>query len=493
MDTCITDSTVVQNFAVLGDNFMRMTVVGSGYVGLVAATCLAELGHHVVCVDNDVEKIATLEAGGTPIHELYLQELLSRHRGTRLTFSTSIEAAIRDSQVIFITVGTPPAPNGAADLSYVESVARSIAQSAVGHKVIVEKSTVPVHTSERIQRALLLNGREKNEFDVVSNPEFLREGTAVTDFLYPDRIIVGAKTDRAARIMRDVYEPLISGGYALRSGAVPKPEKARTEPMYLETSPESAELIKHASNAFLAMKISFINAVANICESAGADIEEVRKGIGTDHRIGNDFMHAGIGYGGSCFPKDVAAFRSVAEELGIEFKLLDEVRKVNDEQRLRFVRKVRSALWTLRGKQLGVLGLAYKCGTDDVRESPAIEIIKSLLEEGAQITAYDPAAADRARLILGNSITYAPDAYTAAEGADALLVLTEWREFLHLDLKRVKSLLRYPIVLDGRNLFSPHDMTSAGLSYYSVGRPAAEVANGLSRGAPAIIKQRPRS
>jgi UDPglucose 6-dehydrogenase len=467
---------------------MRMTVVGSGYVGLVAATCLAELGHSVVCVDSDEEKITVLQAGGTPIHELYLQELLSRHRGAKLTFSTSLEASIRDAQVIFITVGTPPAADGSADLCYVESVARSIAQCAVGYKLIVEKSTVPVHTSERIQRALLLNGRDHSEFDVVSNPEFLREGTAVTDFLYPDRIIVGARTDRAGRIMRDLYEPLISGGYAQRSGAVPKPEKARMEPIYLETSPESAELIKHASNAFLAMKISFINVVANMCESAGADIEEVRKGIGADHRIGNDFLHAGIGYGGSCFPKDVDAFRIVAAEMGIDFKLLDEVRKVNEDQRGNFVRKVRSALWTLRGKRLAVLGLAYKCGTDDVRESPAIEIIKSLLAEGAQITAYDPAATDRARVILGDSVTYAADAYTAAEGADALLVLTEWREFLHLDLKRMKKLLRYPLVLDGRNLFSPQEMIGAGLSYYSMGRAPADAPGSHSRGTPVTAR-----
>jgi UDPglucose 6-dehydrogenase len=461
-----------------------MTVVGSGYVGLVAATCLAELGHHVVCVDNDVEKIATLEAGGTPIHELYLQELLSRHRGSRLTFSTSLDSAVRSASVIFIAVGTPSSANGAADLSYVEAVARSIAQCADGYKVIVEKSTVPVRTSELVQRAMVQEGCDRNEFDVVSNPEFLREGSAVTDFLYPDRIIVGANTDRAARMMRDVYASLLDGSYTQQSGAVPKPEKARMEPLYLETSPQSAELIKHASNAFLAMKISFINAVANLCETAGADIEEVRRGMGTDRRIGTDFLHAGIGYGGSCFPKDVAAFRTVARELGVSFGLLDEVHKINDEQRRLFVKKVRSALWTIKGKRLAVLGLAFKCGTDDVRESAAIEVIKMLLEEGAQIVAYDPAATGRAKMILGDSIRYASDAYSAAEGADALLILTEWREFLHLDLKRMKGLLRYPVVLDGRNLFSAKDMNSAGLSYYSVGRRPAEVAGNVSRTAP---------
>jgi len=463
---------------------MRMTVVGSGYVGLVAATCLAEIGHHVVCVDNDIEKIATLEAGGTPIHELYLQELLSRHRGGRLTFSTSLEAAVRNSTVIFIAVGTPASATGAADLSYVETVARSIAQCADGYKVIVEKSTVPVRTNELVHRTMVQEGREWSEFDVVSNPEFLREGSAVTDFLYPDRIIVGANTDRAARLMRDVYAPLLDGSYAQQSGAVPKPEKARLEPLFLETSPQSAELIKHASNAFLAMKISFINAVANLCETAGADIEQVRKGIGTDRRIGTDFLHAGIGYGGSCFPKDVAAFRTVARDLGVSFGLLDEVHKINDEQRSLFVKKVRSALWTIKGKRLAVLGLAFKCGTDDVRESAAIEVIKMLLEEGAQIVAYDPAATERAKTILGDSISYASDAYSAAEGADALLILTEWREFLHLDLKRIKKVLRYPVVLDGRNLFTAKQMNSAGLSYYSVGRRPAEVTANTVRTAP---------
>ncbi|HZU32381.1 MAG TPA: UDP-glucose/GDP-mannose dehydrogenase family protein [Candidatus Angelobacter sp.] len=458
---------------------MQISVIGSGYVGLVAATCLAELGHHVMCVDVDSAKIDALNAGETLIHEDCLQELLSRHRGIRLFFSTSIQAAARQSQVIFIAVGTPSAEDGSVNLSFVEAVARELAQSIDGYKVIVEKSTVPVYTSEWIQSTMTPKGRKQVEFDVVSNPEFLREGTAVTDFLYPDRIVVGVSTPRAAGMMREVYSSLIDGSYAQQASAVPKPERARMQPMYIETSPRSAELIKHSSNAFLALKISFINAVANFCEAVGADITEVSKGIGSDSRIGPEFFRAGIGYGGSCFPKDVAAFRAVTREFGFEFPLLDEIKRINEEQRARFIRKVSSALRTLKNKRLGVLGLAFKDGTDDVRESPAIKIIEQLLEEKCQIVAFDPVAMERARQILGNKITYAPDAYAAAEGADALLILTEWKEFTHLDLGHIKCLLRYPIVLDGRNIFSQAEMAQAGLTYHSIGRPSHEASHNL--------------
>jgi UDPglucose 6-dehydrogenase len=453
---------------------MQISVVGSGYVGLVAATCLAELGHTVICVDCDSEKIAALNAGETLIHEDYLQELLSRHRGTRLSFSTSVKDATAESLVIFIAVGTPLSGNGAADLSYVESVAKAIAQCADGYKVIVEKSTVPVYTSEWIQR-VMLKGRKRGEFDVVSNPEFLREGSAVTDFLYPDRIVVGASTERSAGIMREMYSSIVDGSYSQQASAVPKPERARTSPTYIETSPQSAELIKHASNAFLALKISYINAVGNLCESVGADIEEVSRGLGSDSRIGSDFLRAGIGYGGSCFPKDVAAFRSVAREFGYDFPLLDEVHRINEEQRPRFIAKVRSALRVLKGKRLAVLGLAFKDGTDDVRESPAIQVIKSLLQEGCKIVAFDPAAMERARQVLGDKISCAKDPYAAAEGADALLILTEWKEFSNLDLARIKRLLRHPTVLDGRNLYDPAAMKEAGLNYYSIGRAPCEL------------------
>jgi len=458
-------------------NKMQISVIGSGYVGLVAATCLSELGHNVICVDCDSEKIAALNAGETLIHEDYLQELLSRHRGTRLSFSTSVKDATADSLVIFIAVGTPLAGNGAADLSYVESVTKAIAQCADGYKVIVEKSTVPVYTSEWIQRVMALKGKGRSEFDVVSNPEFLREGSAVTDFLYPDRIVVGSSTQRAAGIMREMYASVVDGSYSQQPSAVPKPERARISPLYIETSPQSAELIKHTSNAFLALKISFINAVANVCESVGADIEEVAKGLGSDSRIGPEFLRAGIGYGGSCFPKDVAAFRAVAREFGYDFPLLDEVHRINEQQRPRFIAKVRGALRTLKGKRLAVLGLAFKDGTDDVRESPAIQVIQSLLQEGCKIVAFDPAAMDRAKQVLGDKITCAKDAYAAADGADALLILTEWKEFSNLDLARVKRLLRHPTVLDGRNLYDPAAMKEAGLNYYSIGRPPYEVSH----------------
>jgi UDPglucose 6-dehydrogenase len=454
---------------------MQIAVIGSGYVGLVAAACFAELGHKVVCVDNDLDKIAALNAGESLIHEDYLQELLQRHRGTSLRFSASLTDAVAESLVIVIAVGTPATANGDADLSYVESVTREIAHSTRGYKVIVEKSTVPVYTNAWIHRAMILNGCMSGEFDVVSNPEFLREGTAVTDFLYPDRIVVGANTERAKELLRELYGPLIDGGYYRQPGAVPRPDGVKTPGAYIETSAQSAEVIKHASNAFLAMKISFINAVANICEAVGADVEDVCKGLGSDSRIGPRFLRAGIGYGGSCFPKDIAAFRAVARDFGCQFGLLDEVHRINDEQRQRFLKKVRGALWTLKRKRLAVLGLAFKDGTDDVRDSPAIEIVKGLLDEGCNIVAFDPAAMGRARALLGDSISYAPDAYAAAKGADALLILTEWKEFASLDLHRLKELLNYPIVLDGRNLYSPQDMARAGLSYYSVGRTAVEV------------------
>src|SRR5689334_146433 len=460
---------------------MQISVIGSGYVGLVAATCLAELGHNVVCVDSDQAKIAALNAGDTLIHEDCLQELLSRHRGSRLSFSTSIQDAVEHALVIFIAVGTPSCDDGSVDLSYVEAVAKALAESIDGYKVIVEKSTVPVYTSEWIQNSIHGKGRKK-DFDVVSNPEFLREGTAVTDFLYPDRIVVGASTARAAGIMREIYAPLVGGSYAQQASAVPKPERARSLPMYIETSPRSAELIKHSSNAFLALKISFINAVASFCESVGANIEEVSKGIGSDSRIGPEFLRAGIGYGGSCFPKDVAAFRAVTHEFGFEFPLLDEIKRINDEQRVRFIGKVRSAVRTIKSKRLAVLGLAFKDGTDDVRESPAILVIEKLLAEKCQIIAFDPAAMDRARQVLGNKISYAPDPYAAAEGADALLILTEWKEFASLDLVRIKRLLRSPIVVDGRNVFSQTEMAEAGFNYQSVGRPTLEAS-------PALLKK----
>lgn len=452
---------------------MKIAVVGSGYVGLVAGACFADLGHEVVLVDNDQQKVAALREGQVPIHENFLPELLQRHRGHRLTFSDNLEAAVQASAAIFIAVGTPPTEQGEADLSYVESVARSISGAINGYKVIVEKSTVPVYTSNWIRKIILRNATAPDEFDVASNPEFLREGTAVTDFLYPDRIVVGVDSERCASVLAQVYAPLTDGSYYSRRDAIPRPDRANIPPPLIITSAKSAELIKHASNAFLAMKISFINAVASICEMVGGNVQQVCQGLGTDPRIGSRFLNPGIGYGGSCFPKDLLAFRAVARECGYDFRLLDEVMRINEEQRRRFIRMVRSALWTLRGKRLAVLGLAFKGGTDDVRESPAILLIQSLLQEGCQICAYDPAAQDRAREILDAKVEYADTAYEAARGADALLILTEWEEFAALDLKQLHAALKYPIIIDGRNLYDPAIMTAHGFTYYSIGRLVA--------------------
>ncbi len=451
---------------------MRIAVVGSGYVGLVAGACFADLGHDVIVVDNDQKKLAALNRGEVPIHENFLPELLERHRGKKLRFSDDLHAAVNASAAIFVAVGTPPTEQGEADLSYVESVARAIAGAINSYKIVVEKSTVPVYTSDWVRKIILRNG-VAGEFDVASNPEFLREGTAVTDFLYPDRIVVGADTERCAAVLREIYAPLTNGSYYKNADAIPGPDRAKIPPPLIVTSAKSAELIKHASNAYLAMKISFINAVASICESVGANVQQVCQGIGTDTRIGPRFLNPGIGYGGSCFPKDLMAFRSVARECGYDFRLLEEVMRINEEQRARFIRKVRSALWTLRGKKLGVLGLAFKGGTDDVRESPAILLIQSLLQEGCQIAAYDPAAHERAREVLNSSVRLAESAYDAANGADALLILTEWEEFAALDLKRLHAELKYPIVIDGRNLYDPEVMAANGFTYYSVGRAAS--------------------
>jgi UDPglucose 6-dehydrogenase len=451
---------------------MRITVVGSGYVGLVAGACFADLGHEVMLVDNDQKKLADLKAGLVPIHEKFLPELLERHRGHRLTFSDDIQAATRTSSAVFIAVGTPPTEQGDADLSYVESVARSISSAIDGYKVVVEKSTVPVYTSEWVRKVMLRNAAPPDSFDVASNPEFLREGTAVTDFLFPDRIVVGADSKRCALLLKEIYAPLSDGSYYQRKDAIPGPDNARIPPPLIVTSAKSAELIKHASNAFLAMKISFVNAVASICESVGADVQQVCQGIGTDSRIGSRFLSPGIGYGGSCFPKDLMAFRAVARECGYEFRLLDEVMRINEEQRNRFLRKIRNALWTLRGKRLAVLGLAFKGGTDDIRESPAMALVQCLLQEGCQIAAYDPAAAERARGVLNSTVEFVNSPYEAATGADALLILTEWEEFATLDLKRLQKVLKYSIVIDGRNLYDCATMAALGFTYYSVGRPS---------------------
>jgi UDPglucose 6-dehydrogenase len=453
---------------------LSIAVVGSGYVGLVAAACFAEIGHQVTCIDNDDAKVATLQAGGVPIHEDYLPRLLAKHRNHQIQFTTDLGSAAREAQLIFVAVGTPQGKTGNADLSYVDAVASEIARSIRQYTVIVEKSTVPVYTNEWIRRVIARNGVAAELFDVASNPEFLREGTAVVDFLHADRIVVGADSEQALALLRKVYEPLTSGEYYKAADAVRGPRSATSPTPILETSTKAAELIKHASNAFLAMKISFINAVANICEAVGADIEQVAQGMGSDSRIGPRFLNAGIGYGGSCFPKDVAAFRYVAEQVGLDFNLLGEVEKINLDQRVRFFQKIRSALWTFRGKRIGVLGLAFKGGTDDIRESPALEIIQLLMHEGCRIAAYDPAAMERTAEVIpaDDNMQYVHDPYEAARDADALLILTDWEEFRDLDLGRLHDTLRYPIIIDGRNIYDPARMAKHGYTYLSVGRPA---------------------
>jgi len=450
---------------------MRIAVIGSGYVGLVSAACFAEIGHDVISVDSDGAKIAALERGEVPIHERFVPGLLSRHRGGRLRFSTSVKEAVSASEAVFITVGTPQSETGEADLSFVDAVAREIASAVHGSKVIIEKSTVPVSTCDSLRQTLLLSGAHPGSFSVASNPEFLREGTAVTDFLYPDRIVIGVDDERSTSVLRAIYEPLTSGSYYSHEKVIPFSGYTPKQAPLIITNAKSAELIKHASNAFLAMKISFINAIANISESVGADIEQICAGIGSDSRIGPKFLNAGIGYGGSCFPKDVQAFYAVANECNYDFGLLTEVMRINAEQGPRFLKKVKSALWTLRGKRLAVLGLAFKGDTDDVRESPAIATIQALLKEGAQVQVYDPAAMPKAKDVLpSKDVVYANDPYEAAANCDALLILTEWKEFSTLDLRRIRLLLKHPIVIDGRNLYPIDRMTGAGLIYYSVGR-----------------------
>ncbi|HXE04497.1 MAG TPA: UDP-glucose/GDP-mannose dehydrogenase family protein [Bryobacteraceae bacterium] len=453
---------------------VSICVIGSGYVGLVAAACFAEMGHRVICVDNDEARVKLLQDGGVPIFEEHLPELLARHRDRGVVFSGDLGGAVESSEAIFIAVGTPQGESGAADLSYVEAVVSEIARSINGYKVIVEKSTVPVYTNEWVRRVLHRHGVDPRSFQVVSNPEFLREGAAVSDFLHPDRIVVGTGDERSAAVMRRIYEPLTGGGYYSQPGSLPGQCSAARPATLVVTSAQSAEIIKHASNAFLALKISFINAVSNLAEAVDADIEDIAAGMGSDSRIGPKFLRAGLGYGGSCFPKDVAAFHWVAQQRGFEFQLLEEIRKINDRQRDIFFNKVLSALWTVRGKRLAALGLAFKGETDDIRESPALEIIKKLLDAGAIVTAYDPAAMERTRAAMPPHVnfSYAENAYEAAKDADAVLILTDWKEFGRLDLMRLNQVVRFPIVVDGRNLYNPQFMTQHGFTYVSMGRPA---------------------
>ncbi len=428
----------------------RICVVGAGHVGLVTAACLAELGNRVICTDSDTGKLHALSHGTIPFYEPGLDEMVARNADKgQLSFTSEIGQGVKSSSIVFISVGTPEGANGEADLSAVEAVSRDIAAALDGYKVIVEKSTVPVKTGTWVKRTIGLHNSQGFEFDVVSNPEFLAEGTAVRDFMCPDRVVLGVESQRAADIMTNLYRPL-------------------NAPIIV-TDIESAELIKHASNSFLALKISYINAIANICERVGADVTKVAEGMGLDKRIGPAFLKAGAGYGGSCFPKDVAAFIRVAEESGYDFELLKAVQRVNSAQRQLMVKKVKKALWNLKGKTIGVLGIAFKPETDDIREAPAIDIIHQLQREGAMVKAYDPRAMEEARAVLDGAHLCA-NPYEVADGADALLIVTEWDEFKKLDLLRLKKLLRSPVIIDGRNIYDPAQVAELGFQYEGTGR-----------------------
>ncbi len=432
---------------------MRIAVVGVGYVGLVTGVCFSEFGVQVTCIDQDAEKIARLKQGIIPIYEPGLEELCKKNIACgNLHFTTDLDQAIREAQVVFIAVGTPPRGDGYADLSHVETVAHAIASQISDYKVIVTKSTVPVGTGERIRA--IIQGGHAGPFDVASNPEFLREGSAIEDFMRPNRVIIGAQSERAIAILKELYKPL----YLL-------------ETPILITDIATAEMIKYAANAFLATKISFINEVANLCEAVGADVQQVARGMGLDGRIGAKFLHPGPGFGGSCFPKDVLALSQMAQEHGVTFRLVDTVMEVNRRQKGRMVEKIERAVGPLQGKRLGILGLAFKPNTDDMREAPSISIIQALQKKGASIAAYDPAAMVPAQAVL-SGVSYAADPYAAAEGADALILITEWNLFRNLDLARIKERLKTPLFIDLRNVYDAQRMADAGFKYVSVGRPA---------------------
>jgi UDPglucose 6-dehydrogenase len=431
---------------------MDLAIIGSGYVGLVTGACFADVGHNVVCVDNDLQKIEVLQGGRVPIYEPGLEEVIHRNVSAhRLRFTSSIREGVENSQIIFIAVPTPQQPDGDVDLSFLEKVAREIAGVLSDYRVIVDKSTVPVKTGEKVAESIKRYNRHGAKFDVVSNPEFLREGCAVADLMHPDRIVIGAQSEHAIDLMKKVYEPFMA-------------------PM-LVTDINSAELIKHCANSFLALKISYINAISSICEASGADVEKVADGIGMDHRIGRDFLNAGIGYGGSCFPKDIAAFITISERLGVPFNLLKEVQRINVTQKERFLKTIRETLWVLREKRIAVWGLTFKPDTDDVRSSVAVELVADLLREGAQVIAYDPKGMEKARTVKRiDAAEFAPSALDAVSDAEALVIATEWSEFANVDLAIVKEKMTTPIVFDGRNLLDPETMGRLGFHYYSIGR-----------------------
>lgn len=432
---------------------MKITVIGTGYVGLVAGTCLADMGNDVICVDNDNEKLNKLKQGIIPIYEPGLEELVkSNVQEKRLSFSSDIDYAVKQSQVCFIAVGTPQGEDGSADLQYVFDVAKSIAKSMNGYKVIVNKSTVPVGTAEKVTKLVAEN--TKYEFDVVSNPEFLKQGNAVDDFLSPDRVIIGSNSERATKIMQEIYEPFL-----------------RTANRIILMDVKSSEMTKYASNSFLATKISFMNEIANLCEKVGADAEMVRVGMTTDTRIGNKFMFPGLGYGGSCFPKDVKALIRTGNEFNCPMNIIAATDETNKKQRLIFIEKIKQHFGNdLSGKTFALWGLAFKPQTNDMREAPAITIINSLLEAGAKVQSYDPKAIDTAKSIFRNKIEYCKNAYDAVIGADALLLVTEWNEFRRPDFDKIKSLLKNPVIFDGRNQYNAPRLLEKGFTYYQIGK-----------------------
>ena len=470
---------------------MKISVIGAGYVGLTTAACLAQIGHDVFCSDSDIVKLKRLQGGEMPLFEPHLEGIVQRVAAKGCLKFGSTEDAIDHGRAIFICVGTPPLPNGDADLSSIEAIARAIAKRASGYRLIIEKSTVPVQTGAQLHRHLAAHRSNELDYDVASNPEFLREGTAVEDFLHPDRLVAGVDSERAAAEMRTIYEPITEGQFDC-----PVHDQCSERPVvkFLVTDTSSAELIKHASNSFLAMKISFINMVSDLCEVVGADVTKVAEGMGLDPRIGPAFLKPGIGFGGFCFPKDLQAFIRIAEKSGCDFSLLREVEKVNQRRIEHFVEKVRQELWVLRGKKLAVWGLAFKPNTDDVRFAPSIALIRRLVEEGAVVSAYDPEAVDKAKMLLP-SIEYRSDPYQAAEGADAILVVTEWDEFRNVDWKRLRAIVEHPLVVDGRNCLDPHEIVRQGFHHISIGRSPVSLAerSPIASETIGVVTSRPRS
>lgn len=429
---------------------VKIAIIGTGYVGLVTGACFAEVGHTVVCVDCDAAKVKMLQGGGIPIYEPGLEELVRKNVAAgRLSFTQSTREGVEKSEVIFIAVPTPPLPDGGVDLSFIEGVAREIAVCMPGYRIVVDKSTVPVKTGDKVSDTISRYSRGKAEFDVVSNPEFLREGFAVEDLMKPDRVVVGVKSDRPVATMKAIYAPF-------------------NAPI-LVTDINSAELIKHAANSFLALKISYINAISVICEAAGANVQQVADGMGMDARIGRRFLDASLGFGGSCFPKDLSAFIKISESLGYDFRLLREVQAINSHQMERFVKKISETLWVLKDKTIGVLGLAFKQNTDDVRLSPAIDLCQRLAKEGARLRVHDPKAMEKARPLMPDA-TYVEEMNDVAAGCDALVVATEWPVFKTLDLAKAREGMTHPILFDGRNLFDPAEMERLGWVYKSIGR-----------------------